>query len=201
MKQPTRLWRPIITAAVLSGGLLASFGCTSQASGPSGATATPVYSQETGKLEQLLSDSNGDGTVDTRAFMDGTLLKRIEIDRNGDSRPDRVEHYAIAPLSRAPMGFEIERAEEANGSDERITRREVYERGSLVRVEEDTDGNGTTDKWEHYERGVMTRIDLDLTARGTADRRMFYRRDGSVERVEVDPEGRGDWQPLASERQ
>ena len=99
------------------------------------------------------------------------------------------------------MGFEIERADEANGPDERITRREIYERGTLVRVEEDTDGNGVTDKWEHYERGVMTRVDLDLSARGTADRRMFYRRDGTVERVEVDPDGRGEWSSLASDRQ
>ena len=200
MQQSARLLTRQVQAAVLAGSFLASLACTSQASGPSGATATPVYSQETGKLEQLLSDSNGDGKVDTRAFMDGTLLRKIEIDRNGDFRADRVEHYAIAPLSRAPMGFEIERAEEASGPDGRITRREIYERGSLVRVEEDADGNGTTDKWEHYERGLMTRVDLDLSARGTADRRMFYRRDGSVERVEVDREGRGEW-TLASERQ
>ena len=201
MEQSAQALGQAITARLMAGALALSIGCASQANGPAGASATPVYGAETGKLEQLVSDSNGDGKVDTRAFMDGTLLKRIEIDRNGDSTPDRFEHYAIAPLSRAPMGFEIERADEANGPDERITRREIYERGTLVRVEEDTDGNGVTDKWEHYERGVMTQVDLDLSARGTADRRMFYRRDGTVERVEVDPDGRGEWSSLASDRQ
>jgi hypothetical protein len=177
--------------------LLAAAGCSSQAKAPSAATATPVSSEESGRLEQLVSDSNGDGKLDTRAIMDGTLLTRIEIDRHGDERPDRFDHYRIASLARASTGFEIDRVEETNGLDHRITRVEIYERGTLIRVEEDTDGNGHIDKWEHHDRGVMARIDLDLNDRGRADRRLFYRADGTVERVEVDPDGRGDWRPLA----
>lgn len=156
----------------------------------------PVYSQQTGRLEQIVSDRNGDGTIDTRAFMSGTVLERIEIDRNLDTRPDRWEHYQKAAAARAASDVQIDRAEEANGPDDRITRREFYVGGIVVRVEEDTDVDGRVDKWEHFDRGQLARIELDLKGAGFPDRRMVYRRDGSVENVEVDTEGRGDWRPF-----
>ena len=160
------------------------------------APVSPVYSKQSGRLEQIVSDRNGDGTIDTRAFMDGTTLQRIEIDRNGDSRPDRWEHYKPAALARAASQVEIERAEEANGADARITRREFYAGGQVSRVEEDTDTDGRVDKWEHYEQDLLVRIELDLKGAGFPDRRMHYRRDGTVERVEVDAEGHGAWRPF-----
>ena len=163
---------------------------------PSGPAATPIYSQETGRLEQLVSDRNRDGAVDTRAFMDGTTVQRIEIDRNADGTPDRWEHYHTAANARARSDVEIARAEEANGSGERITRREFYQRGTVVRVEEDINADGRIDKWEHYTGGQLVRIELDLKGAGFPDRRMTYRRDGSIDRVEVDPEGRGEWRPF-----
>ena len=59
---------------------------------PSLPPATPVYNKTDGKLEQVLSDSDGDGKIETRAFMDGRKLLRIEIDRNADDRADRWEY-------------------------------------------------------------------------------------------------------------
>lgn len=161
-----------------------------------GVKATPVYSTETGKLEQIVSDRDGDGTIDARAFMDGVRLLRIEIDRNGDGKPDRWEHYRPGSDTRAASQPEIERAEEANGPGDRITRHELYENGALRRVEEDTDADGRIDKWEQYESGQLVRVDLDLTGSGTPDRRMHYRRDGTVARVEVDSDGSGQWRPF-----
>jgi hypothetical protein len=158
--------------------------------------ATPIYSKDTGRLEQLVSDRDGDGKLDTRAFMDGTTLQRIEIDRNADGTPDRWEHYHSAANARARSEVEIERAEEANRFDKRITHREFYERGTVVRIEEDINADGRTDKWEHYASGQLVRVELDLKGAGFPDRRMTYRRDGSVDRVEVDPEGRGNWRPF-----
>lgn len=158
--------------------------------------ATPIYSKETGRLDQLISDRDRDGKIDTRAFMDGTAVQRIEIDRNADGKPDRWEHYHTAANARARSEVEIERVDEANGSDERITRREFYERGTVVRVEEDIDDDGRIDKWEHYTNGQLVRVELDLKGAGFPDRRMTYRRDGSVDRVEVDLEGRGEWRPF-----
>ena len=60
-------------------------------------SATPVYSQVTGRLEALQSDTNGDGRIDTLAHMDGVTLKYIEVDRDFDGRFDRWEYYISAP--------------------------------------------------------------------------------------------------------
>ena len=166
---------------------------------PPGAANTPVspiYNPRSGRLEQIVSDRNGDGIVDTRAFMDGPTLQRIELDRNGDSRPDRWEYYRKVELAGAALPVEIERAEEANASDQRITRREFYAAGTVSRVEEDTDADGRVDKWEHYDHELLARIELDLNGAGFPDRRMLYRRDGSVEKVEVG-DATGTWRPFA----
>lgn len=180
----------------------ATSGCVSPDNrGSAAPTATPVYSEETGELEQLVADRDGDGRPDTRAFMEGKRLVRIEIDRSGDGSTDRWEHYADAPPERAiqqsPAGrAEIQTVEEANGVDDRITRREFYERGELHRVEDDVDGNGQVDRWEFYTDGILARVEMDLTGRGYADRRLVYQPDGRIERAEENPDGDGNWRSL-----
>lgn len=182
--------------------LVFAAGCTPAATPGNGSTpavtATPLYSQESGQLEQLVSDTNGDGVVDTRAFMRGRRVDRIEVDRNRDGVFDRFEYYDERPPERvdptSPDGrVEIARVEEANGLDTRITRREFYARGELARVEDDADADGRLDRWETYDAGVLARIDMDLNGSGFPNRRLVYRRDGSIERVEVDPDGTGNW--------
>ena len=137
--------RPLFLALVFA--LPLTGGCTASPTPgnvpASGAKATPVYNDKSGQLEQIVSDSNGDGKVDTRAFMEGRRLLRIEVDRNSDGAADRFEFYGEAPPERvdptSPAGrAEIERVEESNGPDQRITRREFYERGELARVEDDS---------------------------------------------------------------
>jgi hypothetical protein len=184
--------------------LLVTLGCH-RAAAPSGPPATPIYNSSTGQLEQVVSDTDGDGKIDTRAYMDGRLLRRIEIDRNADGTPDRWEHYAEAPPERvrpdSPDGrVEIDRVDEANGPDDRITLREFYERGELARVEDDSNLDGRVDRWEHYQQGTLTRLELDTRGTGVAERRLLYRKDGTIERIEVDPAGTGAWQqaPAAS---
>ena len=168
------------------------------------AKATPVYNDKSGQLEQIVSDSNGDGKVDTRAFMEGRRLLRIEIDRNNDGATDRFEFYGEAPPERvdpnSPAGrAEIERVEESNGPDvKQITRREFYERGELARVEDDSNNDGRLDRWELYERGTLSRIDMDVNGSGFPTRRLVYRRDGTIDRVEVDPAGTGAWREAPS---
>lgn len=153
--------------------------------------ATPVYNKDTGRLEQLVSDRNGDGKIDTRAFMDGVRFKSIEIDRNGDGQPDRWEYYG----TDADAQSVLVRAEEANGAGRAVTRKEFYEKGRISRVEEDTDADGRLDKWEFYQNGGLVRLDLDLQGKGFADRRMFYGKGGVIERLEVDPDGDGKFVP------
>jgi hypothetical protein len=175
---------------------------------PASAKATPVYNDKSGQLEQIVSDSNGDGKIDTRAFLDGRRLRRIEVDRNHDGTPDRFEFYVDAPPERitpdSPAGrVEIERVDESNGPDKQITRREFYEAGELARVEDDSNNDGRLDRWELYDHGILARIDMDLKGSGFPTRRLVYRRDGSIDRVEVDPEGTGAWReapPGASPR-
>jgi hypothetical protein len=168
----------------------------------------PVYSKETGRLEQLTADRDHDGKIDTRAYMDGSHLKFIELDRNNDGVPDRWEYYTPgAPTGGAKAGagsaFDsgtlIERAEEANGPDGKVTRREYYTDGRIVRVEEDSDFDGRVDKWEQYRNGALVRMDLDLQGRGKPDRRLVYGADGSLDHVEIDPTGTGAWAPAPVE--
>lgn len=152
---------------------------------------TPVYNKDTGRLEQLTADRNGTGKVDTRAYMDGTTVKKVEVDRHAKGRPDRWEYYeADGATTKGPRTVLV-RAEEANGPDDKITRWERYERGALVSVDEDTDFDGRVDKWEHYAAGALLWMDLDLTGRGFPDRRMIYGAGGTLDHMESDPTGDG----------
>ena len=177
-------------------------GCRSAPPPPLAGGATPVYNKETGALEQLISDRDGDGKIDTRAFMDGVRLKHIEIDSNGDGATDRWEFYlpaARGAAAGAPAAqTQLSHVEEAGAFDTRITRREFYQNGALSRVEEDTDLNGRADKWEFYEAGSLARLELDLLGKGAATQRLHYGRDGNVTRVETDPEGDGIFTPVAT---
>lgn len=177
----------------------ASAACNAPGQGRTTPQVSPVYNQDTGRLEQLVSDRDGDGRAETRAFMDGAVLKRIEIDRNGDGAVDRWEYYGGGTAGErgsavgAPL---IERAEEANGSDAKVTRREFFERGTVHRVEDDTNLDGRPDKWEFYEAGQLARIELDLIGKGAPSQRLIYGRGGEVVRVETDPDGDGRFVPL-----
>jgi hypothetical protein len=150
-------------------------------------SAEPVYSKTTGKLEQLIADADADGKPDLRAIMDGATLKRIEVDRDHDGRPDRWEEYVTAADKDAEPGPQIVRAEEANGPDDRVTRREQYEGGQLRTVEEDTDLDGRVDKWETYKDNRLLTVDLDLEGTGSPNRRLSYGPSGEVTSSPVPP--------------
>ena len=163
---------------------------------------TPTYSQQNGKLSELDFDRDGDGRIDTRAYMDGVLVKSIEIDRDGSGKPDRWEYYEPVTNGVAPAGSPdghsvIARAEEANGKG-KIDRREFYDGGLIARVEEDTDGDGKTDKWEQYHGGLLISVDLDLHHRGRPERRLVYRADGTLDHLEADPDGDGEFKVVTS---
>lgn len=177
--------------------MLLAAACRQPAAAPAADKPNAIYNKQTGKLEQLTSDRDGDGKIDTWAYMDGARLLRIEVDRSGDGKPDRFEHYADSATGRGSLGDPragLERVEEADGPTDRITRREFYALGERQRVEEDTDFDGRMDKWERYEGGELVRLDLDLKGRGVADQRLFYRA-GDVVRVESDPDGDGVFTP------
>ena len=177
--------RQLLSLTALWCAVLAACTGSPRSSGPE---VSPVYNAETGKLEKLVSDKNGDGKVDTWAFMDGAVLKHIEQDRNGDGQPDRWEYYEDGTMAKPGR---IIRAEEANGPSNVVTRREHFEDGLIRRVIDDTDADTRPDKWESYESGRLVRVDLDLVGKGYPSQRLTYGAEGSVLRVETDPDGDG----------
>ena len=64
----------------------------------------------------------------------------------------------------------------------------------MARVEDDSNLDGRINRWEHFDGGILIRLEVDMSGTGHADRRLVYRKDGSIERIEVDPSGSGVWQ-------
>jgi len=162
-----------------------------------------IYNKQTGRLEEMLSDRDGDGKKETHAYMDGVRFVRIEMDENGDGKPDRFEFYTPVPagvtVPSSPDGrVMLERVEEAGNNDGRITRKEFYVAGVIARAEEDTDGDKRVDKWEFYSSNVMIRLELDLQGKGFPDRRFTYSADGELLRTEADPDGDGKFEIIKS---
>lgn len=167
----------------------------------------PVYDRDTGRLHLLKYDSNGNGKVDTWSYMDGARIVRIEIDNGEDGTIDRWEYYGEGGklekvgLSRANDGKPdswvyagadgaVTRIEVASKPEDKVTRVEYFEKGMMVRAEEDTDRDGNVDKWESYVGSRLTTVAFDLTHSGRPERRLVYGADGSA-RLEVDRAGNG----------
>jgi hypothetical protein len=171
-------------------------------------TTRPTYDKATGRLTQLTYDANRNGTIDTWTDMNGTTPLRSRIDRDEDGRIDRWEYYdekgALTKVgfSRARTGTpdawafsgpdgEIARVESSSTADEnRIDRREAYERGVLVRSEADTNGDGRTDQWQTYESGALQTAAIDENADGRPDRLLTYR-GGALALIESEPDAAG----------
>lgn len=196
-------------ASLLIGAICAAAGLTEGCNRNSGPTKKiePTYNKKTGRLELLRYDSDGDGKFDTFSYMDGARILRIEIDKNEDGKIDRWEYYGPdqklerVGFSRAQDGIEdawsffnaagaIDRVEISTRRNRKIDRVEHYEKGVLVRAEEDSDGDGRFDKWETYDGERLASVAFDTLHRGTPDRRLIYGADGSA-RMEVDPQGTG----------
>src|SRR5215471_7097438 len=161
---------------------------------------TPIYNKKTGRLEQLKYDSDGDGTFDTFSYMDGPTVVRIEIDRDEDGKIDRWEYYGPGKklervgLSRAHNGVEdsvqyfdssgaltrVEMTEQGPANKRVLARIEYYEKGVLVRAEEDTDRDGSIDKWEGYENNRLASVAFDERHEGRPTRRLVYSPDGTA---------------------
>jgi hypothetical protein len=177
-------------ARLLLLGILAA-GCDRPASTPGSDQIQPVYDPGTGKLTRLSYDSDNDGTHDTWAFMDGARLIKLEADENQDGRVDRWEYYPATTQDGVKQP--PDRIERATRFDGRVSRREFFEGGVMVKVEEDTDGNGQVDKWETYAGGTLTLLALDTRGLGKPDRRLVYTADGSLDRIEEDADGSGQF--------
>jgi len=193
-------------AFVLAGALgFALAGCAGSPADDAPALKTDaVYDKGTGLLKELHADLDGDGRNDATAFMEGTRLQRIEVDRDNDGHVDRWEYYdpgtSTVPTGRGSQ-FDrwavLSRAEESGLAGGPIVRREFYAAGAVQRVEEDTTRDGKADKWEFYIDGSLEHVDLDLLGKGYANRRLVYGPSGDVVRIESDESGSGAFAPVA----
>ena len=162
----------------------------------------PTY-DDTGKLQKLQYDRDGDGKADTWGYMDGSRVVKVEVDTNGDGNVDTWEFHragaaAGATTSGAPASVDrtVERIERSTRFDGTVSRREFFENGTLTRTEDDTDGDGRIDKWETYVGGSLSTMALDTQGSGTADRRLVYKADGSLDHIEADPNHTGTFTPV-----
>jgi hypothetical protein len=64
--------------------------------------------------------------------------------------------------------------------DGKVQRTEFFEKGAIVRVEEDTDDNGAVDKWESYASGALRSVSFDTDGTGRPTRRLIYGADGAM---------------------
>ncbi len=193
--------------AVVSVAVGLSIACGGGSAPPAGGTVSPVYDENTGRLQQLKYDRNKDGVIDSVSFMDGNRVLRVEIDKDQDGRVERWEYYGDGQrlekvgISRANDGRpdawsypaadgQTTRVEVSAARTGAIDRVEHYTGDVLVRVEADTNGDGRMDRWETFADGRLASLAFDSAFRGTPDRRLTYGRDGAV-LVEVDPEGDG----------
>jgi hypothetical protein len=190
---------------------LAATGCSNAPPSPGGGTTRPTYDKKTGRLTQLTFDRNHNGVVDTWTEMNGARPVRSRIDTNEDGRPDRWEYYdgsgrlLKVGFSRkddgkpdawafaAPDG-KVERVEISSTADEqKIDRWEFYLGDQLVRVEEETNGDGRPDTWETHEGGVLKTTSFDENGDGRPDRRLTYE-DGELTLIESEPDAAGNYQ-------
>lgn len=191
--------------------VLASAACRQPQTRAGNERVQPTFDKDTGHLTRLEADANGDGKVDTWGYMDGMRVVRVEIDENGDGKVDRWEYHSqgqagqVGQVGQAGQDARpdktLERVERATRFDGKVSRREYFDNGSLARVEEDTDGDGAIDKWETYNAGSLSVMALDTMHRGKPDRRLIYKADGSLDRVETDPTGSGQFTPAPAASQ
>lgn len=198
MHRPARKY----SAALLTAVLVSACGAAADQS----PQMQQVY-DDTGKLQLLKYDSNGNGTVDTWSYMDGPRIVRIELDADEDGVIDRWEYYTPSQQiekvgsSRGKDGNvdswayyasdgSIVRLERSTRRDGVVSRTERYQQGVLLSAEEDTNGDAHVDKWEEYDQGRLATVAFDTTHRGTPDRRLVYGVNGTV-RLEISPNGDG----------
>jgi hypothetical protein len=178
-----------------------------------GRRAIPAYDAFTGQLIQLSADQNNDGAIDQWTYLDGNRPLRGEGDTDGDGRIDRWEYFdANAQLTHVGTSSRNDGIEDtwtytdetgerriarSKARDRHVDRQEFYRGDALVRVDEDTNGDGRLDKWERHEGAVLREAAFDITfSNGRPTRRVRYDEQGRFVAVEDDPDGDGTFVPL-----
>jgi hypothetical protein len=179
-----------------------------------------TYDPATGRLSQVVFDTNKNGKNDTVSHMDGTRIVRIELDLDENGKVERWDLYRpdgqldrVGLASRndgvmdsqafySPEGA-LERIEISTKRNGRFDRTEFYQSNVLVRGQDDTNGDGRPDKWDDYTPRpnhavgepayAITATAFDDTGSGRPERRFVYAANGTVARVEFDRAAANNW--------
>jgi hypothetical protein len=141
-----------------------------------------------GRLERVAYDSDGDGRAEVVTFFgpDGAPT-RAQIDSDKDGIVDRWESYG--PDGRlAKVGT----SRRTRGIPDTWSYPDGF--GGVSRREYDEDGDGKAERAEDLLDGTVVAEEFDTTRSGSWDRRVVRGPDGSVVRVDRDPDGQGHWE-------
>lgn len=195
---------------------------------PAGEAPRLEYDKASGRLTKVVYDANKNGTNDSTSYMDGTRIVRIELDLDENGKVERWDIYngdrtiqKVGLASRndgvmdsqafySPDGV-VQRIEVSTARNERFNRVEFYNSDEvLVRSEEDTNGDGRPDKWDTFgpvEKPVaglpaytITSSAFDEKGTGRPTRRLVFGPGGAISRVEVDPDGDGNFASVTTSR-
>ena len=193
---------------VVAGVIALTAGCSSASRDRVVPSVRGTYDKTSGKLTQIAYDRNHNGRPDTWTDMDGSRPIASRIDQDEDGTIDRWEYYDAAGalvkvgFSRKnngtpdawaysrPDGSPLRIETSSTGHESAIDRREFYEGGQIVRVEEDTNGDGRPDKWERYEGGAVKTVEIDENHDGRPDRRLTYA-NSELATIEWEPDATG----------
>lgn len=114
------------------------------------------------------ADLNGDGTKDVvRYYNDEGRPLREEADRNFDGQIDTITYFQDGRIVRQEMD---------ENADGRVDMKVFFDdNGQALRAERDLAGRSTPtqwhpDRWEYFERGRMVRMGTDIDGDGRVDR-------------------------------
>lgn len=154
------------------------------------------------RVDHIQLDTDENGSTDYWEYYADRRLVKVGLSRQNDGIIDAFQFYEKTGGAQDGGAKDvITRIEVSTRRDGHFDRIEFYTDGILSRVEEDADGDGRVDKWEHYRpvanhvagdppSSVMS-VAFDDAHRGRPTRRLVFAGDGSVERVEADPDGDG----------
>jgi len=129
-------------------------------------------------------DWNDDGEIDERAYYDGSVLDRIELDRNFDGKIDAIERYDL-------QGW-IRRFETDDDFDGRLESVITYRDRQPLEWRIDVDGDGATDYLTTYKFGVAETLDYFDRSGGRVKRIRYT--GPKLERAELDIDADGEWE-------
>lgn len=141
-----------------------------------------------GRLQRVAYDRDDDRRAEVVTIFSpaGTPL-RAQIDGDNDGVVDRWEYYG--PDGRiAKVGL----SRRTPGTPDVWWYPDGF--GGAGRREYDDDGDGRAERAEDLLDGLVVAEEFDTDGDGLRDRRVVRGPDGSVERVETDPDREGRWQ-------